>query len=262
MGDKKRIRLVVTGCCGRMGSLIARTAEQVLSDDFQLVEAVEREGYPQIGQALSGDIPLKITDNLNDALPSADLLVEFTTPEASVAHALAAASAKVPIVIGTTGFSAEQFDQLHLLSKNTPIFWSPNMSLGIFILRKDLLLTIDLLKKFGYESGDIKIKISETHHTQKKDRPSGTAKQLAEDMAQSYGSPAQWIPIESKREGEVVGIHTVSFNLGHEVIEFRHEVTDRAVFAVGALFAARRFFQSFKDRPGWYGMDDLWSPLK
>lgn len=249
------IRLAVSGCCGRMGSLIL---EEALRDKkhFQVVAAVEQPGHPQIGKPLANHPDRVVGEDLKSLLTQADLLIEFTTAEASLLHADLAAKMKVPMVIGTTGFSEEQFSTLRHLSRQIPIFWSPNMSLGIFILRRLICFAFELLKSSGL-SDSTAVRISETHHVHKKDKPSGTAKQLAQEVMAASGKPAAEIPIEAKREGEVVGLHTVHLDLGSERISLEHEAMDRSLFAKGALLAARHFLAAFRDRPGWYGMDDL-----
>jgi 4-hydroxy-tetrahydrodipicolinate reductase len=237
-----------------MGSLIVEEALKERAQ-FELVGGLEQENHPQIGQPLPGATHLKINGNLKELLARADLLIEFTTPEATLVHARVAAEAKVPMVIGTTGLTNEQFAELETLAQQTPIFWSANMSIGLFILRKTIQTILQLLKRYRLD-GVTRVSISETHHTQKKDAPSGTAKQLAQDVQAASGKSAQEIPIDWKREGQVVGLHTVHFTLGPERISLEHEALDRRVFAIGALRAAVEFHRTAK-RPGWYTMDDL-----
>jgi len=254
MANTQPIRLVVSGCCGRMGSLIVEEATKDPAH-FELAGGLEGEGHPKVGQPLAGNPKVKISTDLKNLLERADLLIEFTAPEASLSHALIAAESKVRMIIGTTGFSTEQFQQLKDLAQRIPIFWSPNMSTGVFIVRKTIRSIFEILKGYGLDD-TAQVKISETHHTQKKDAPSGTAKQLAEDVRKASGKPPQEIPIDWKREGNVVGLHTVTFDLGPEQIVLKHEATDRRVFAMGTLLVAK-YFPAFGRQAGWYGMDDL-----
>ena len=252
-------RLVITGCCGRMGTLLAEEAAKNPSQ-FTLAGAVEQAGHPQAGQPLPADPRVKITDNLASALRGADLVVEFTVPEATLANARAAAAARVPMVIGTTGFTQEQLAELHHLSRKIPLFWSPNMSIGIVILRRTLSSLSKLLFDFGVAE-KVTVSISEIHHTKKLDKPSGTAKALAEELLKSTGWLIRDEEIEAKREGEGIGVHSVMFRAPSENLTLMHEATDRRVFAQGALLVAANFRKLWK-KPGWYGMDDFVSAVE
>ena len=253
MSDKPT-RLALGGCCGRMGTLIAKEA---LKDPahFILVGGTEQAGHPQIGKAWAPQPALKVSGTLKEALGKANLLIEFTTPEATLSNAEIAAASKVPMVIGTTGFSAEQFDALKELTQQIPIFWSPNMSIGIVLIRRLINATSEFLFNFGL-SQETQIQISETHHTQKKDKPSGTAKALAQELLKVTGWLIKDEEIEARREGEAIGTHAVTFQLKSEKITLRHEATDRRIFAQGALLVARNFHGLWK-KPGWYEMDDF-----
>ncbi len=248
------IRIIVSGCTGRMGSLIIEEAAKDLAH-FELVGGLEYKTHAQAGQPLPGHPNIPISTDLKHLLSKADLLIEFTTPEASITHAQAAAEAKIPMIIGTTGFSADQFKQLRSCSKKTPIFWSPNMSIGIVIVRRTIASISQLLFNFGLAE-QTRVGISETHHTRKKDKPSGTAKALAEELLKATGWLIKDEEIEAKREGDVIGIHSVTFQLAAEKIMLQHEAIDRRVFAQGALLVARNFMPLCK-KPGWYGMDDF-----
>ncbi|MBI3332572.1 MAG: 4-hydroxy-tetrahydrodipicolinate reductase [Candidatus Omnitrophica bacterium] len=250
-------RLVVSGCCGRMGSLIVEEALK-LPGSFELVGALEQEGHPRIGRPLAGCPRVKVSGDSKGLLAQADLLIEFTTPEATLAHAQAAADAQVPMLIGTTGFSPDQLERLKAFSKRIPIFWSPNMSIGIVVVRRAIGSLFNLLKQFELD-GAVRISLSETHHVKKKDAPSGTARLLAEEVRKVTGRSIKESEIEAKREGEVVGIHSVTFDSGAERITLEHEAKDRRVFAQGAVTVARHFHQ-LCSRPGWYGMDQFISP--
>ena len=252
--SERPLRIVVSGCSGRMGSLILSEALQH-PDQFEPTGALEHAGHPSIGQPVSGKPGLRVSDNLPELLKKADLLIEFTTPAASLSHAECAAAAKVPVVIGTTGFTEEQFKKLKGLSRTVAIFWSPNMSIGIVIVRRAIAAISELLFGFGL-GNETKVAISETHHTQKKDRPSGTAKALAQELLQVTGWLVRDEEIEAKREGETIGIHSVTFHCPSEKITLTHEATDRQVFAQGALLVAHNFHK-LGSKPNWYGMDDF-----
>ena len=252
-------RLVINGCCGRMGTLLVEEAAKD-SSQFVLAGAVEQPGHPQIGKPHPACPSMKVSSDLTQALKTADLLIEFTMPTATLANARAAAQAGVPAIIGTTGFSEEQSADLRKLSKKIPIFWSPNMSIGIVIIRRTINSVSKLLLDFGL-SEKVTAEISEVHHTQKLDKPSGTAKALAEELLKATGWLIRDEEIEARREGEVIGIHSVTFRAPSEEITLRHEATDRRVFAQGALLVAAHFRRLWK-KPGWYGMDDFVSGIQ
>ena len=235
-----------------MGSLIIEEALKN-ADHLKLVGMVEHGSHPEIGKPLSARPDLKVSADLKTALRGADLLIEFTTPEATLEHARIAAAAKVPMVIGTTGFTPIQLEELQTLSRRIPIFWSPNMSIGIVIVRRTIAAISQLLFKFGL-SEKTSVRISEVHHSKKLDKPSGTAKALAQELFKVTGWLIRDEEIEAKREGDVIGIHAVTFRCPSELITLRHDATDRRVFAQGALLVARNFHLLWK-KPGWYTMD-------
>lgn len=250
----KPIRLVVSGCGGRMGTLISEEAAKE-PEHFTLTGGAETEGHPQVGQPWPPVPQQKVTSDFTELLKNADLVIEFTTPEASLAHAKLAAEAKVPMLIGTTGFTDQQLEALQSCSKRIPLFWSPNLSIGIVMVRRTIAAISKLLFNFGLGE-TTKIQISETHHNQKKDKPSGTAKALAQELLKATGWLIRDEEIEAKREGEVIGLHSVTFRLNSENITIQHEATDRRVFAQGALLVARHFHDLWKE-PGWFSMDDF-----
>ena len=235
-----------------MGSLLV---EETLRDrdHFQVTGAVEGEGHPQLGQLVAAGSKIRVAADFQAVLREADLVIEFTRPDVSILHAQQAAKAHVPMLIGTTGFTSSQFDQLQALAKQIPLFWSPNMSIGIVIVRRTIAAVSKLLFNFGLGE-QTQVSMSETHHTQKLDKPSGTAKALAQELMKATGWLIRDEEIEARREGEVIGIHSVTFHNPSEKITLLHEATDRRVFAQGALLVARNFRLLFT-KPGWYDMD-------
>ena len=136
-----------------------------------------------------------------------------------------------PLVMGTTGLTEGNFQQLKVLSQQIPVFYDTNFSLGIHIIRK-------LLKQLPSICTDFDISIFESHHASKKDAPSGTAKTLAADIKKHCGHSKD-IPILSHRGGGIRGQHSIIFSGQNEVITLQHEALDRSVFAEGALKAAQ-----------------------
>ncbi len=242
-----------------MGTLLVEEAAKDPAR-FALVGAVEHAGHPQVGKPLPADPGVTVTDNLASALRGADLIVEFTVPEATLFNARAAAPSGVPMIIGTTGFTPEQLAELRRLSRKIPIFWSPNMSIGIVIVRRTIASLSKLLFDFGVAE-KVKAEISEIHHTKKLDKPSGTAKALAQELLKATGWLIRDEEIEAKREGDIVGVHAVTFRAPSENITLMHEATDRRVFAQGALLVAAHF-QGLWKKPGFYSMDDFVSAIE
>jgi len=198
-------------------------------------------------------------------LAKSDVLIDFTIADACVHNARIAAEQHRPAVVGTTGLNDAQKLVLASLAENVAIVYAPNMSVGVNLLFK---LTTEVAGILGL---DYNIEISETHHNQKKDSPSGTAVRLAECAAEALGlnyehdvahgrdglvgaRPSRQIGMHSVRGGDVVGDHTVSFIGEGERVELTHKAHNRDNFARGALRAAR-FAASAK--PGLYDMQDV-----
>jgi 4-hydroxy-tetrahydrodipicolinate reductase len=248
------IKLVVSGCCGKMGSSIARLARP---SAYTLIGAIETKNHPAIGKDLgevlgNGPLGVKITDDPSVALETGDVLIEFTTPEATMEHLQLASSLKKAMVVGTTGLSDEHRQRITKASSAIPIVFSPNMSVGVNVLFELAQLAAERLTgRFDFHE-----QIIEKHHQHKKDTPSGTAKQLQELIGKVR---SRWrlppdVECESIREGEIVGDHTVLFSNQFERLELTHHAETRDVFAVGALKAAQ--FVAGKS-PGLYSMADV-----
>ena len=233
------IKLAISGYRGRMGSLILKQARR--DPRWNIVGTIEQFTTPQ---------------EIERILQRAELLIEFTTPSATLAHAKVAAAQRVAMVIGTTGLSAAQMRSLRHCATKTPIFWSPNMSIGVLTLRGLLEEAARLLRAYRLD-GQATLAIAETHHAQKKDAPSGTAKQLREDLARWFRCSPEAIPISSVREGEVIGRHRVTLALGEETLTLEHDAASRRIFAHGALLVARFLIERLKRQPGFYTMDTV-----
>ncbi|MBU4483955.1 4-hydroxy-tetrahydrodipicolinate reductase [bacterium] len=190
-----------------------------------------------------------VNDILSDEqINEADVLIDFSTPSAMLKYASIAAGKKKPMVIGTTGLTEDEINQLRTLSNKTAILFSPNMSLGVNVLW-------NLIKNAGNALNDsYKIEISETHHVHKKDKPSGTAKMMLQVAQKTKAGKSQDMPVEALRHGEVVGNHTIKFSHPLETLEITHRAHDRSVFAMGALTAAKWIVDK---KPGLYDMSDV-----
>ena len=234
------IKLAVSGCQGRMGQSITRLA--LKDKEFTLTTLLERQDHPNIGKSAH---KVKISADNKD-LNGCDVLIEFTSPDATIDNLQACLDNKVKMVIGTTGLSPEQIEKIKSAAESIPIVFASNMSVGVNILFK---LTQIAAEKTGKA---YTINISEAHHVHKKDAPSGTAKTLAQ-IAES-ASATNVENIESKREGEIIGDHSVVFESGEDIITVSHHAKNRDIFAKGALVAAK--FLTDKDK-GLFNMQDV-----
>ena len=246
------IKLVISGCCGRMGRSIATLA---LADSvFAIGAALEAAGHESVGHdygaVLGQSVPLKVpvVDDPRQAMSRGDVLVEFTVPAVTVEHLQLAQQLGKPMVIGTTGLSDAQLGTLQSAAKTIPIVFSPNMSVGVNVL-------FELAQAAALRLGAaFDVEVVESHHHQKKDAPSGTAKRLAEVLASARKQPSSSIPVHAVRAGDIVGDHTVIFAGPSERLELTHRAQSRDVFAQGALKAAQFVV---RQRPGLYDMSHV-----
>lgn len=244
------IPLVIAGCCGRMGLQIAELA--LRDSAFTIRAALESPGHEQAGRPYGAQIGhpelnTLVSDDAKTAFGQGEVVIDFTTPQASLEHVKLAGELKKPIVIGTTGFSQAQLSELKRAAEDIPLLVSPNMSVGVNVL-------FELAATAAARLRDFKIELKEVHHTQKKDSPSGTAKRLVEIVAAVRNVSSESIPVQALREGNVVGDHTIVFMGASERLELTHHAQSREVFAQGALVAAR--FLHGK-AAGFYSMKDV-----
>src|SRR5215470_11470461 len=260
--------IVVAGAAGRMGNRIIACLADV--SDLRLVAALEAPGHAALGRdagelAGVGNAGVSVGADAAAEIKRDRILIEFSVPEASLAHLKLVARAGARAVIGTTGFSAAQRAEIGDLAKDATILLSPNMSVATNVAFK--LLTT-MAKALGDEYD---VEITEIHHRFKKDAPSGTALRMAEVVAAALGRDLdqvavygrQGLPGErtkpeigilSLRSGDVVGEHTVSFGTLGERLELVHRAHNRDTYARGALRAAR-FIAGC--HPGLYSMADV-----
>ena len=261
------LKVVIAGCSGRMGHALL---EAVFADtELVLHAAIDRADSVTIGRDAGEQFGKKtnvlIASDIHSALKGADVLVDFTRPEASLGYLSACETAKVGMIIGTTGFSAEQKITIESAAKNIPIVFAPNMSVGVTLLINLVQAAAKVLND-GYD-----IEIIEAHHRHKVDAPSGTALRLGEAAASALGRNleecaiygregvtgernANTIGFATLRGGDVVGDHTVLFAGIGERVELTHKASSRATFALGALRAAK--FLADK-KAGLFDMQDV-----
>ena len=253
----KKINLAVTGCMGRMGQQIIKSAK--VNKNFKLVCLTESK---KINRKISG---IRIELNNEIAFKNANLIIDFTVPKCTFQILKIASKLKKRVVIGTTGFSKKEEDLIKAYSKKIPILKAGNMSLGINLLMYLTEITSSSLGK------NFLTKIFEIHHKHKKDYPSGTALMLGKGVAIGknqnffnlvgkkylnkktfpYGKK---INFNSIRKGEIIGEHEVKFSNGKEIITLNHEAFDRSLYSEGALSAAQWLINK---KPGLYSMRDL-----
>ncbi len=262
------MRLVVVGAAGRMGRTIVRLVAE--TEGLVLSGALEHAGSPTLGQdagTLAGCTAagVEVTDDALALVVEADGIIDFSTPATSVALAALAAQARIVHVIGTTGFSPEDFARLETASRHATIVRSGNMSLGVNLVAA-------LAKKAAAALGEsFDIEIVEMHHRMKVDAPSGTALLLGEAAAAGRGVALDKAAVRGRdgitgarqtgaigfaalRGGTVVGDHSVIFAGEGERIELTHKAEDRAIFARGALEAA---LWARGRKPGLFSMADV-----
>ena len=265
------IRVAVAGASGRMGRMLIEAL--LAADDLQLSGALDVAHAPAIGQdagAFLGQTSgVPITADLRSGLAGAQVLIDFTRPEGTLAHLAVCRELGVNMVIGTTGFSDAQKAQIAAHAQHIAVLLAPNMSVGINVVLKLLDVAARALSE-GYD-----IEIIEAHHRHKVDAPSGTALQLGEVVAAALGRDLKACAVYSReglsspgggerdpstigfatvRGGDIVGDHTVLFAGTGERIEITHKASSRATFAHGALRAVR--FLAQRER-GLYGMNDV-----
>ena len=253
----KKINLAITGCMGRMGQQIIKSAKS--DKDFKLVALTENKS---INKKILG---VKLEQNTELTLRKSNLIIDFTIPQCTFQILKIASKLKKRVVIGTTGFTKKEENLIKNFSKKIPILKAGNMSLGINLL---MYLTEITASSLGNK---FLSKIFEVHHKHKKDYPSGTALMLGKGIALGkkrdfysllgkkylnkktfpYGNK---INFNSIRKGEIIGEHEVKFSSGKELITLNHEAFDRALYSEGALLAAKWLMTR---KPGLYSMRDL-----
>ena len=260
----------ITGCAGRMGRMLV--AEASATSDCRVVAGVEAKGNPAIGRDLGelagiGPIGVKAGDDPAALIAASDVVIDFSTPAAGVTSARLAAQHGKPLLLGTTGLSAEQGDAVRTAAKTVPIVWPPNTSLGITLM---LAMVQDAARRLGPEWD---IEIVEMHHKHKVDAPSGTALALGQaaaagrgiDLAKNSARGRDGVTGARKegaigfaalRGGDVAGDHTVIFAGAGERLEITHRAASRQIFAKGAIKAALWLGQPGR-KPGLYGMKDV-----
>lgn len=252
MRPKTMIKAIVTGAGGRMGGRLVTLLKE--AEGIELAGAVERRGHPLLGRDVGeglglGKTGILIEEDLARCAEGGDVIIDFTSHEASMEHLRVASERRKAIVIGSTGFTAEEMKKARELAGSARCVLAPNMSVGVNVLFKVLSEVAGILGE------DYDVEIVEAHHHLKKDAPSGTALKMAQVIADSLGRDLeevgvyarkgligertkQEIGIQTLRAGDIVGDHTVIFGGLGERLEFIHRAHSRDNFARGAIRAA------------------------
>ena len=245
-------RIAIAGASGRMGQMLVQAVTDAV--DCQLAGALDVADSVFIGNDATGFLGqasgVMIQSDLHVGLQNAQLLIDFTRPEGTMAHVKVCRQLGVKLVIGTTGFSDAQKAEIHAASQDIAIVMAPNMSVGVNVTLKLLEMAAVAL------AADYDIEIIEAHHRHKVDAPSGTALKIGEVIAQALGRdlkqcavfdrqghtgarPDKAIGFSTIRGGDIVGDHTVLFAGAGERIEITHKSSSRSTYAEGSLRAAR-----------------------
>lgn len=261
-------QIAIAGAGGRMGRALIEAATR--QTQVKLTVATERPESPligmDVGQLIGGEaLQVQIGAALEKAAASFDVLIEFTTPQATLKHVDICRRLGKAVVIGTTGFTPEQKQQLQQAARDIPMVLAPNMSVGVNLCYRLIEMAAQVL------GDEVDVEIIEAHHRDKVDAPSGTALHMGEVVAQAlqrdlkqyaiYGREGKTGARERKtigfatvRAGDIIGEHTVLFAGLGERIEIVHKATSRLNFAHGALRAA---LWLAKKPPGLFDMQDV-----
>ncbi len=246
------LRVAVAGASGRMGRMLIEALRA--SDDMALAGALDVAASPAIGSDATAFLGhasgVAITADLRTGLKDADVLIDFTRPEGTLAHLALCCELGVKAVIGTTGFTEPQKAEIAACAQRTAIVMAPNMSVGVNVTLKLLQMAAKAMAT-GYD-----IEIIEAHHRHKVDAPSGTALKMGEVIADALGRDLKDCAVYARegvtgerdpssigfatiRGGDIVGDHTVLFAGIGERIEITHKSSSRATYAQGSLRAVR-----------------------
>ncbi|EJE50669.1 dihydrodipicolinate reductase [Acidovorax sp. CF316] len=246
------VRVAVAGASGRMGRMLIEALRA--TDDCVLAGALDVAASPGIGSDATAFLGhasgVAITSDIKAGLQNADVLIDFTRPEGTLAHLAVCAELGVKMVIGTTGFSDEQKAEIAALAQRTAVVMAPNMSVGVNVTLKLLEMAAKAMAT-GYD-----IEIIEAHHRHKVDAPSGTALKMGEVIAEAMGRDLKECAVYARegitgerdpssigfaaiRGGDIVGDHTVLFAGIGERIEITHKSSSRTTYAQGSLRAVR-----------------------
>jgi len=262
------INIIVAGAAGRMGARIINVIGQ--TDGVKLAGAFEHPDSPFINHdaglaAGLGETGIKIADSISKVIDHGDVVIDFTSPKATLENIRAVSEKGRSMVIGTTGMTGELLENVERIAKGMRCVISPNMSVGVNVMFKVAAMMAEIL------GNDYDMEIVEAHHRLKKDAPSGTAMALARTLARATGRDLdkvavyerkgitgertkEEIGIQTLRAGDITGDHTVMFGGIGERLELIHRAHNRDNFARGAVRAAKWVIEQ---PAGLYNMQDV-----
>ena len=231
------IKLFISGSTGKMCQSLSNTLIQKQKENHPFYKILEI-------------VPFDFIEKKE--IWESSIILDFSEASFSLKILKQAVTKKIPMIIGTTGFDEEQHETIKEASKQIPLVLAPNTSLGITVLKEMLYAVKNHLNSHKFE-------IIEKHHKDKKDLPSGTSKDIAKFIENNLHS--EKISIESIREDESAGEHTVSLLSEDEMLTISHKVTNRSVYSGGALLAAV-WLDGMREFPGLYKMSDIYVPFE
>ena len=252
VNSKNPVSVAISGGAGRMGRTLIEACQA--SDQIALGAVIEHSGHGLLGQDVGeiagiGQLGLRLGEGVLSAVEQFDVLIEFTRPEATLENLRLCRDHGKSMVIGTTGLTPAQIDELARIAEDIPVMFAPNMSVGVNVM-------LNLLRTAAAALGDeYDVEIIEAHHRHKVDAPSGTALKMGEVVADALGRDLQQCAVYGRegqtgardpstigfatiRGGDVVGDHTVLFASEGERVELTHKASSRMTFAAGAVRAA------------------------
>jgi 4-hydroxy-tetrahydrodipicolinate reductase len=255
----------INGICGRMGQRIAQLAHE--DKVFVIAAALDAPGHSQLGRDVGeltglGKLGVSVRADL-PLITHLDVLIDFSTPEGTMAVLPVCVQRRIPLIVATTGHSAAQREQIEAAAHDTALLLAPNMSLSVNLLMKLVRQAAETLRDKGFD-----VEILERHHRFKKDAPSGTALYFARIVQEAMGQthlqhgreglvgvrPSNEIGVHAIRVGDNVGEHTILFSTLGETLELTHRAHTRDCYVRGALQAAK--FLAGR-QPGRYTMNDV-----
>jgi 4-hydroxy-tetrahydrodipicolinate reductase len=258
-----KIKVGINGACGRMGTRIAQLVHE--DPELAIAAAIEYPNHPKLGADVGefcgiGKLGVPVTSEL---LAPVEVVIDFSTPSASLGITRQCLRRQIPIVVATTGLSKSEQAEIFEAAQEIPLLMAPNMSLAVNLLMKLVAEAAATLR-----DADADIEILERHHRFKKDAPSGTALEFARVITRAAGDkrlvhgreglvgerPRQEIGVHAIRVSDNVGEHTIVFSLMGETIEFTHRAHSRDCYARGAVRAAKYLITQ---KPGLYDMSDV-----
>jgi 4-hydroxy-tetrahydrodipicolinate reductase len=259
------MKIAVHGAAGRMGQRVTALASQ--NPRYEIVAALESANHPALGKdagllAAVGeiDVPLGVVGESD-----ADVVIDFSVPDAAIAVVAHCLESMKPLVIATTGLDAEQQQFVRKAAQKIPIVWAPSMSTAVNVAMKLTRIAAEALRNLP--SG-VDVEIIERHHRFKEDSPSGTALRFGQIVSEAMGQtgavhgregrhgkrPQSEIGYHAVRAGDNPGEHTIIFGMLGETLELRVAASNRDCYAQGALLAAEWLIGK---PPGLYGMNDV-----